>query len=222
VRGQGGQVSEVIIPKAALRATAKALARLHQSRVSPRANALRSGAKEALRASARAAIIARYYPAQADEVLRLGQQLAASLEHARPANYGPGHGGFKPSQLLIDGDQVFIVDFDGFCLADPALDIGYFLAYLRPSGLWPQRPGMRQWFEAAAALFMQAYQQALLEHGVDSSTMNEIRERSSLYEAALLFKIATRRVHRLNSPRPQELAAMLREISACLSISHSH
>lgn len=217
LRGRGGQVSEVIIPQAVLGATAKALARLHQSKVSPNANMLRTGAKEAKRISERASIIARYYPAQTAEALRLGQQLAERLERAHPDMYWPGHGGFKPSQLLIDRDQVFIVDFDGLCLADPALDVGYFLAYLRPSGLWQQRPGMRQWFEEAAALFIQSYQQALLEQGLDSSAMNGIRERSSLFEAALLFKIATRRVHRLNSPRPQEVSAMLREIAACLS-----
>lgn len=216
VQGRGGQVSEVIIPKAVLRDAAEALARVHQSMVSLDVNMLRSGAKEAKRAKERAALIAGYYPAQAEEVLRLGQQLAARLEHLRPEAYRPAHGGFKPSQLLLDGDQVFIVDFDGFCLADPALDVGYFLAYLRPSGLWQHRPGMRQWFEEAAAHFIQAYQEALRKHGLESSDVSGIKERAALYEAALLFKIATRRIHRLNSPRPQELAAILDEIAACM------
>ncbi len=216
VRGRGGQVGEVIVPKAALRAAAGALARLHQSTVSPDMNLLRSGAKEARRAKERAALIAGYYPAQAEGALRLGKQLAARLEHLRPEVYRPAHGGFKPSQLLLDGDQVFIVDFDGFCLADPALDVGYFLAYLRPSGLWQHRPGMRQWFEEAGAHFLQAYQEALRKHGPGSSDVTGMKERASLYEAALLFKIATRRVHRLNSPRPHELAAILEEIATCL------
>jgi len=33
----------------------------------------------------------------------------------------------------------------------------------------------------------------------------------------LLFKIATRRVNRLNSPRPKELTAILSEIATCLA-----
>jgi hypothetical protein len=74
---------------------------------------------------------------------------------------GPARG-FKPGQLLFYGDRVFIVDFDGFRLADPALDIGYLRAYLRPGGLWQQHPGMRRWFEAAAASFIQACRQAPL------------------------------------------------------------
>jgi hypothetical protein len=57
----------------------------------------------------------------------------------------------------------------------------------------------------------------MLAHGVAESSIDGILKRSRLYEAALIFKIATRRVNRLNSPRPHELAAMLAEIAACLA-----
>jgi len=118
--------------------------------------------------------------------------------------------------LLFHSHHVFVVDFDGFCLADPALDVGYFLAYLRPSGLWYSRSGMRQWFEDAAKVFVSSYRQAMLEHGIAETTIDGILERSRLYEAALLFKIATRRANRLNSPRAKELSVMLSEIANCL------
>jgi len=89
------------------------------------------------------------------------------------------------------------------------------LAYLRPSGPWYQRPGMRHWFEAAAEVFTTTYRQAMLELGIANTAVDGILQRSRLYEAALLFKIATRRVNRLNSPRRKELSAMLSEIAAC-------
>ena len=76
---------------------------------------------------------------------------------------------------------------------------------------------MRQWFEASAELFVHVYRQAMLERGIDLQVLDDSIARSKLYEAALLFKIATRRVHRLNSPRPKELAAILNEIALCLS-----
>jgi hypothetical protein len=57
----------------------------------------------------------------------------------------------------------------------------------------------------------------MLEHGVAQATIDGILERSRLYEAAILFKIAARRVNRLNSPRPQELSRMLNQIAAYLS-----
>ncbi len=215
-RDRGGEITSMSIPVEELRLTAAVLARLHTSAVQPAEGAPRTGAKEAKRARDRAALIASHNPAQAEETQRLARELAARLEAARPDSYRPAHGGFKSSQLLFHSHQVFVVDFDGFCMADAALDVGYFLAYLRPSGLWYHSPDMREWFEAAAHVFTTTYRQAMSESGVSSSAIDGILERSRLYEAALIFKIATRRVNRLNSPRPKELSAMLHEISACL------
>lgn len=215
-RGRGGEISSMSIPEEELRLTAVALARLHTSAVRPAGGAPRTGAKEAKRARERAALIASHNAAQAEETQRLAQDLAARLEALEPDSYRPAHGGFKSSQLLFHSHQVFVVDFDGFCMADAALDVGYFLAYLRPSGLWYRSPGMREWFEAAAQVFTTTYRQAMSESGVLSAAIDGILERSRLYEAALIFKIATRRVNRLNSPRPRELSTMLNEIAACL------
>jgi aminoglycoside phosphotransferase (APT) family kinase protein len=216
-RGRGGVITQILVPDEELRLTAQALARLHTSTVRPNEAAPRTGGKEAKRARERAALIAGRNAEQAEEVKRLSQQLAARLDALQPDQYRPAHGGFKASQLLFHSHRVFVVDFDGFCLADPALDVGYFLAYLRPSGLWYSRPGMRQWFEGAAEVFRSTYRQAMLSRGVAESSIDGILNRSRLYEAALIFKIATRRVNRLNSPRSHELSAMLNEISSCLS-----
>ncbi|MBV9689051.1 MAG: phosphotransferase [Ktedonobacteraceae bacterium] len=216
VRGRGGQITQVMLPSEELHLSALALTRLHTSVVRPE-GAPRTGAKEAKRTRERAALLAAHNPQQAEGVWHLAHELAARLETLQPAAYWPVHGGFKASQLLFHGHNVFVVDFDGFCLADPALDVGYFLAYLRPSGLWYQRAGMRQWFADAAEIFMNVYRQGLLERGEAQAVVDAILQRSRLYEAALLFKIATRRVNRLNSPRPKELAAILREIATCLA-----
>jgi Phosphotransferase enzyme family len=216
-KGKGGEITELVIPTEELWLTAIALACLHTSEVRPDEQTPRTGAKEAKRARERASLIAGHNPVQAEEVLRLADQLATRLEMLKPDVYRPAHGGFKASQLLFHSHKVFVVDFDGFCLADPALDVGYFLAYLRPSGLWYHLPGMMSWFEAAAEVFTSTYRHAMLEFSVMEEAIDGILQRSKLYEAALLFKIATRRVNRLNSPRPKELAAMLEEISACLS-----
>ena len=215
-RGGGGEILDVVIPGEELRMTADALACLHTSAVRP-GGPPRTGAKEAKRARERAALIAAHNPAQADVAERLAEQLATRLEVLQPDAYRPAHGGFKASQLLFQSQRVFVIDFDGFCLADPALDVGYFLAYLRPSGLWYHCPGMRRWFEGAAASFVIAYRLALRERGIDEPTTDGILQRTCLYEAAFLFKIATRRVNRMNSPRPGELSAMLAEIASCLS-----
>src|SRR5256886_2154855 len=214
--GRGGEITNVIVPTEELGLTAIALARLHTSTVQPHVSTPRTGAKEAKRARERALLIAASNPTQAEVVQRLAQQLAARSETQQPDVYRFAHGGFKASQLLFHSHHVFVVDFDGVCLPDSALAVGYFLAYLRPSGLWYSRPGMRQWLEASAKVFSSTYRQAMLELGSTRAIVDGILERSRLYEAALLFKIATRRVNRLNSPRPQELSGMLGEIAACL------
>lgn len=219
IQQHGGKVVSPLIPNLALRLAAVALARLHTSSVDPGQTTLRPGAKEAKRARERAALLAGYYPTQATEIQEVAHTLAQCLEALQPERYRPAHGGFKPSQLLYPYGAVAVVDFDGFCLADPALDVGYFLAYLRPSGLWYQRQGMRTWFEAAADSFTTAYTQAMQELGVSPTESAGILDRSQLYTAALLFKIATRRVNRLNSPRASELASILAEIAACLAQS---
>jgi len=216
-RGSGGQLLEVLIPEEELQLTGQALARLHTSTIMLPSDTLRTGAKEAKRALERAALIAGRYTAQATEVQQLARRLASRLSSLQPPEYRPAHGGFKASQLLFHSHRVFVVDFDGLCLADPALDVGYFLAYLRPSGLWYHRQGTRAWFEAAAETFRQSYREAMLAHGISSNTIDATLARARDYEAALLFKIATRRVNRLNSPRPQELVSILNEIASCLS-----
>lgn len=212
---KGGVVTRTILPAEELRLTAQALVRLHNSKVTPDEKAPRTGAKEAKRARERAALIAAHTPEKAEEVQQLAGQLAERLSSIQPEAYRPAHGGFKASQLLFHSHRVFVVDFDGFCLADPALDVGYFLAYLRPSGLWYNNQGMRQWFEESATIFRTTYHEAMLAAGITEETVTNILQRARLYEAALIFKIATRRANRLNSSRPRELGVMLQEISDC-------
>jgi glutathione synthase/RimK-type ligase-like ATP-grasp enzyme len=216
-RGRGGEIAAITIPAKELRMTAVALARLHTSAGRAHEAEPRTGSKESRRAHARAALVASRTPELAEKVRQLAEQLVSRLERLEPDMYRPAHGGFKPSQLLFHSQQVFVVDFDGFCLADAALDVGYFLAYLRPSALWYRRAGMREWFETANQEFVSTYAQAMHDLGISEDAIAGILERSRLYEAALIFKIATRRVNRLNSPRPRELSAMLDEIAACLS-----
>ena len=127
------------------------------------------------------------------------------------------HGGFKPAQLLVaPGGRVAVTDWDGACAADPALDLGYFCAYLRPPSLWTEAPGARAWFRTARARLVDAYVAEARRLGSGAADLLALRRRAAVYEAALLLKIATRRVNRLNAPRPAELAAMCAEIRRCL------
>lgn len=191
------------------------LARLHAFPLPP-GWPVRSAVAEADRAASRAKQLAAYAPGHAERVLTLGGRVAERLAETATATPRAAHGSFKPAQLLFRGDRLFITDFDQLCAADPALDVGYFLAYLRPSALWYRRRGARPWYEALEGAFLAAYASAFGDLTGDREEATRVVGRSHLYSAALLFKIANRRPNRLNSIRPGELDAMLGEIGACL------
>ena len=162
-------------------------------------------------------MLEQYVPELAPVVRRVTSGLCATLADLPADTLRPGHGSYKASQLLVRDDGVYVVDFDQFCLADPALDVGYFLAYLRPAGLWYHRAGRRAWFEAAADAFLSAYLHRLAERGESTTTCAGISGRAPVFEAALLLKIAARRANRLHSPRAGEVAAVLDEVSRTLA-----
>jgi hypothetical protein len=196
---------------------ARALAELHTSGLDTDGLSRRTGADEAGKAAKRARLLEQYVPELAPVVGPVTDALCATLAGLPADTLRPGHGSYKSSQLMVRDGAVFLVDFDQFCLADPALDVGYFLAYLRPAGLWYRRAGRRAWFAAAAGTFLSSYLARLAERGESAATCAGIAGRAPAFEAALLLKIAARRANRLHSPRPGEVAAVLDEVSRTLA-----
>ena len=196
---------------------ARALAELHTSGLDSGDLNRRTAAEEAGRAAKRARLLEQHVPQLAPLVRRVTDALCAELAALPADTVRPAHGSFKPSQLLVRDGALFVVDFDQVCLADPALDLGYFLAYLRPAGLWYRRAGRRAWFEAAADTFLSTYLSCLAERGESATTRAGVAARAPVFEAALLVKMAARRANRLHNPRPGEVTAMLDEVSRCLA-----
>ena len=196
---------------------ARALAELHTGGVDTGDATLRTASDEAGKAAKRAGLLERHVPELSPRIRQLTGALCDALARLPSDTVRPAHGSYKSSQLLVLDGAVFLVDFDQFCRADPALDLGYFLAYLRPAGLWYHRAGRRAWFEAAAEVFLSAYLHRLAERGESAAVRAGIAGRAPVYEAALLLKIAARRVNRLHSPRPGEVAAIVDEVSGLLA-----
>jgi hypothetical protein len=207
----GSELAPEVVARAA-----QALAELHTSGVDTDDLKLRTASDEAGKATKRAGMLEQYVPELAPGIGHVTGTLCDTLNGLPSDTVRPAHGSYKSSQLLVRNGDVFLVDFDQFCLADPALDVGYFLAYLRPAGLWYHRAGRRAWFEAAAEAFRSTYLSRLAERGESAATCAGIAGRAPVYEAALLLKIAARRVNRLHSPRPGEVATMLDEVGSLL------
>ena len=47
----------------------------------------------------------------------------------------PTHGTFSTEQVLIDGERIGFIDFDNYCMAEPALDLGRFRSAIKDTGM---------------------------------------------------------------------------------------
>jgi phosphotransferase family enzyme len=47
----------------------------------------------------------------------------------------PAHRSFRPAQVVLLGDAIGFIDFDGFCRAEPAIDVALFRAIVKDIGL---------------------------------------------------------------------------------------
>jgi hypothetical protein len=77
----------------------------------------------------RLAWIAAVCESQAKLTERLRERLSAALAGPSAA-IGPTHGDFSPTQILVDGDQLSIIDLDDAALDDPGIDLASFVAHL--------------------------------------------------------------------------------------------
>jgi aminoglycoside phosphotransferase (APT) family kinase protein len=116
-----------------MRKTAVGLAALHRSGVQ---HGERAGLDERLveiRDLAARLIVPA--PELAGAVEPLLARLEALAIAEPPGAAVPTHGTFNPEQVLIDGEQIGVIDFDDFCMAEPALDVGLFRAAIKDIGM---------------------------------------------------------------------------------------
>jgi hypothetical protein len=93
----------------------------------------------------------------------------------------PTHATFNPEQVLIDGERVGLIDFDDFCLAEPAMDVALFRAAIQDIGMnalpagtpHAERQGRLEQLARFGDVFLDEYQR----HAAVS------RERVALWEA---------------------------------------
>jgi aminoglycoside phosphotransferase (APT) family kinase protein len=65
----------------------------------------------------------------------------AGLDARNPAQpVAPAHGTFRPAQVLLHQGEIGFIDFDGFCQAEPALDVALFRAGIKDIGAGYQQP----------------------------------------------------------------------------------
>jgi thiamine kinase-like enzyme len=120
------------------------------------------------------------------------------------------HGDFKHEQLLFDGGGSGLVDFDSMCQAEPALDLGKFLAHLGAEVQKVQRRASvsSPLGEELAEQFLRAYVRAAGDRVEDE---RGLRLRTTLYEAIALLRLALRSHQDLDETRREMTTALLEE-----------
>jgi aminoglycoside phosphotransferase (APT) family kinase protein len=169
----------------------------------------RSIHSELTRFKKRGARIGQINSGLGQEIINLADALSAWLDTLDQwgARICLVHGDCKPSQFLIQDGNVALLDFDHCGMADPAVDVGTFLATLqqmqvkkivknrgRPAACTTWMPGVKQ-------QFLEAYLQA-------SGSPAGLPERAAWYEAVGLLRKAIRAFERSPfSPLPAALLA---------------
>jgi Ser/Thr protein kinase RdoA (MazF antagonist) len=90
------------------------------------------------------------------------------------------HGDFKTEHLWVDGGTMTLIDFDTCCTADPALDVGKFLADLQ----W--------WYASHGYPGVKSAQGRFLDGYGDATLVGRIA-RARVYESVLLVRLAVHR-----------------------------
>lgn len=149
-------------------------------------------------------VVRRYTPELATRLEPAVISLESSATESIADAEVTAHGDFSYSQLLFSGDRHGIVDFDGVCRAEPALDLGHFLAYLRFAVVKAAGVDHAARFAPLGAeletLFLDAYRSA------SGDTAAVADERIRLYENASLVRLA---LHAWQKMKPQRLGWLL-------------
>jgi hypothetical protein len=143
------------------------------------------------------------------------EQVEAYAASSKTLDLCFSHGDFSYTQLIFEGRQTGLVDFDTVCQAEPALDLGQFLAYVRmavqkarksaaPSGLTEQ----------LCEQFFQSYIAAYGDQPVDAALL---RTRMPVYELISLLRLALHSWQKLKGGRLEFVLTILEERATCLA-----
>jgi hypothetical protein len=166
------------------------------------------------------AMARQFVPSFGDRTHSWLERIAALAEQSEPLKLCLGHGDFKHEQLLFDGASSGLVDFDAVCQAEPALDVGKFLAHLRAEAQKIQRRASvsSPLDEELAEQFLGAYVSAAGDHVQDE---RRLRLRTTLYELVALLRLALRSQLDLDETRLEITTALLEErLSAMAADQH--
>jgi aminoglycoside phosphotransferase (APT) family kinase protein len=187
----------------ALRQSARALAELHQSDLATAP--VYSAAEELTRIQRELGVVRAVWPHKADRVMAAIEAPSTGVES--PPDLVLSHGDFTPSQVLLDGPAPAIVDLDTLCWADPALDLGRYLAHLQLLAVKWGGPAARNALDELSGLFLRCYG----EVSARTASAAVASDRIAFYAATTLARSALHSCRQLKSDRFELAVSLLEE-----------
>jgi len=184
----------------ALRRAGEALSQLHRLELpSERARSVEEHLSDLIRPHP--LVLAEKLPELQQRISALVSELkSADRRSAGEILARPVHRDFHLRQLFLEGDRVWLIDWDLFAFGDPALDVGNFLMYLETRLDTGQA--------AAAEVFLEGY----FRRGDPG-----VRSRIGLYKGLNYLRRAAKHC-RLGAPGwPSRSAAMVTRAEACMA-----
>jgi aminoglycoside phosphotransferase (APT) family kinase protein len=125
------------------------------------------------------------------------------------------HGDFTYTQLIFDGKDGGLVDFDSICQAEPAQDLGHYLAYQRLNIIKDQDPNFpfaQEAIEQLCALFLDTYIEVARAWIPDEA---QLRGRVAVYELVSLIRLALHSWEKMKGSRLKQTISLLEERIEC-------
>jgi aminoglycoside phosphotransferase (APT) family kinase protein len=125
------------------------------------------------------------------------------------------HGDFTYTQLIFEANEGGLVDFDTMCQAEPAQDLGHYLAYQRLNIIKdqdPNAPFAPEAIERLCALFLDTYIEVS-----KAWIPNEghLRGRVAIYELISLIRLTLHSWEKMKGSRLKQTMTLLEERIEC-------
>jgi hypothetical protein len=125
------------------------------------------------------------------------------------------HGDFTYTQLIFEGKEGGLVDFDTICQAEPGQDLGHYLAYQRLNIIKDQDPNApfpQDGIERLCALFLDTYIEVSKAWIPDEGLL---RGRVAIYELISLIRLALHSWEKMKGSRLKQTLPLLEERIEC-------
>lgn len=208
-RLSGAAEDDALTLEGALTTCAQIAAVLHTTSTSLGRRSLLDDDLAALRAEIR--VVQQVSPELGAQFKAWLERVATYAEESDPLQICYSHGDYTHAQVIFDGVRSGLVDFDTICQAEPARDLGQFLAYMRVAAHKAGRaaaPDTKPIGEQLGEHFLSSYITAM---GARIEDSDRLRIRVSVYQIISLMRMALHSWQQIKPARVENALAVLHE-----------